>query len=110
MDKVMVRLERGKTERLTTDLTTEIELRTELQIKPLFLQLIPVLEELKDTLSWNTEREMVKDITNPINKMGLEYKLGTLHGLLSELTESNIELFKEVDKILKYIEEREGEK
>ena len=80
----------------------ELELRKELQLKPLAYQLIPLLEHTRNLITWTTVSEMEEEVS-PIE---LVLVLNELDDITMELSQVGVELHKQIALIVATLKKR----
>ena len=86
---------------MTKGVDEEVELRKELQVRPLITQLIPLLQYITDIITWDSVRELEETVKDPEVKTRLIYSIEELQDLMIELNQVEVGLGKQTDLILK---------
>jgi len=80
----------------------ELELRKELQLKPLAYQLIPLLEHTRNLITWST----VSDMEEEVSPIELVLVLNELDDITMELSQVGVELHKQIALIVATLKKR----
>jgi hypothetical protein len=80
----------------------ELELRKELQLKPIAHQIIPLLEHLKDLITWDS----VSDMEEEVSPIELVLVLNELDDITIELSNAGVELHKQIALIVSTLKKR----
>jgi len=80
----------------------ELELRKELQLKPLAYQLITLLEHTKNLITWGT----VSDMEEEVSPIELVLVLNELDDITMELSQAGVELHKQIALIVATLKKR----
>jgi hypothetical protein len=89
-------------ERMEKSIQEELELRKELQLKPLAYQLIPLLKHLKELITWDT----VSDMEEEISPIELVLVLNELDDITMELNHVGLELHEQIALIVSTLKDR----